>query len=496
MVPTNNMGYTLQQLQAMGAKPGNDTGGSTTYTADQLKAMGATPVSQSPFQPSVPAPDVNGFAEFGKGIVKGAGSTLADMSRMGTAVANQTAGRVVNALGGKGFTPLSNDQLGNDLGNPESPISKTTDNLLESKNNYQSAGKFTEGAAELLLPGKAAKSIMDIRKLAAAPGKILEILTPKLTAKEYQEAAKAGQTTAQTMFKPAGLSGAKYPDAQHALESVQNVAGALKKSILDIVKPGASFTDNINRVGVAIKDYSQKVISPFLSSNPVPTNFESFIDYMKNVKPDQAIQSSKEAYSTFNRVRDRVVQSVYNSVKGAAKKAGDFGSSTDMNDYWKARQHIDDIIKEELGAKTFTDPGVSGVKAAASTLRRGVADFISDSMRFPGQGEKVAVYRNTVNGLREKGIELGEQELKQLADQMGLQATGEAAASQWDSMMKNANGLYKGLDALGTKVGSERTVGKIGQFAKDHPLLVKGAKAAGWGAAATAGGTGILSFLK
>lgn len=488
------MSYTAEQLQAMGATPGKSSG----FSQDELLSMGATP--DSPTMPLAPEKKQyttgEKFAEVGKGILKGAGSTLTEMSRVGTAVANQTAGRVVNAIEGNGFKPLSNEQLGNDLGNPDSEISKTVDNILESKNGYQTTGKGLEMAAEFLVPGRAAKTIVDARKLAAAPGKILEILTPKLTPTKYAAAGRLGQTVPQTMLKGAELSGAKFPDAQRATDAVLNVGKSLNISPTKILNLKGSATENLNKIHALIGDYSNKIISPFLKTNPVETNFENFIDYMKNVKPTQAIQASKEAASTFNRVRERVIGTVYNSVKSQSKKAGEFGANTDMNVYWNARKTIDNIIEEELGAKTLADPARTGVKAAAQDLRRGVADFISDTLRYPGQGEKVAIYRNTVNGMREKGIEMGPEELKGLAQQLGLNPTGEAVASHWDEMMKNASGLYKGLENISTKISDERKVGKVGQFVKDHPLIIKGATKAAEGAALTAGGLGVYNFFK
>lgn len=301
-------------------------------------------------------------------------------------------------------------------------------------------------------------------------------LTPILTPTKYSAAAKAGQATPPGFFKKAGLASDLIPNVQNAAQSVVNIARQLGQKATDIVKPGDSATGNINRVIKTISSFSEKVVKPLLSSNQVPTNFENFIDYMKNVKPSEAIGASKDTAQAFNRIRDRVIQTVYSSVKNASNKANDFKSSTDLNVYWNARKTIDNVINEELGAKTFTDPSVSGIKAAAKSLRGGVADFISDALRFPGQMEKVAVYRNTLNGMRDKGMQLGSQELKGLAQQLGLNPTGEKVASKWDASMNDLSNLYQASDNLATRAVKENGKNKIELFSKNHPVLTKGLK--------------------
>lgn len=454
------MSYTLEQLKLMGATPGNQ---SKSYTSVELQGMGASSSAIDEPIESTPAMG-NPLTEIGKGFMKGLGSTVSSI--------------------GAGQNSLAANATQQD-----SPFGKNIESFntaMKSKNAFQTTGKVIEGVAEMFVPLTGAKKLRDARYLATAPKKILEELTPKLTPSKYAIAGKAGQTSPRTVLEGAKLAGEQLPDAKHSTESVFNVAKALNKKAWDIVKPGRDATTNLNSVRSAIGEYSQNTISPFLSNNKIPTNFGDFIHYMEAVKPNQAIKSSPEAFQVFNRVRDRVIDSIYSSMKTSARTADDFGSITDMNDYWKARQVIDDIIEEELGAKTFTDTGITGVKAAASTLRRGVADFISDTMKYTGQGEKLSVFRHTINGMRERGIDMSSQ-IDKLAEQLGLIPIGKSIATTWDDMMKNTSGLYKAVDALSTKIGAERNVGKLAQFGRNHPLLMKTGKVAGYSAAGAAG---------
>lgn len=463
------MGYTLEQLQQMGATPTQKK----SYTLEELQSLGAKPVDS---QIDLPEPvmqkkTTNPFVEFGKGFAKGAAETISSAGA-------HRAGPVGAAMSANA---------------PEFMKAVSSfDTAMEAKNTAQLVGKGAEFVGEMFIPVTGAKKVYDTRKIATAPKKLMEELAPRLVPTKYAGVAKLGQTSPRTLFKGARISPEDFPAAKEGMSAVLDVASDLGKKPWSIVKPGGSPTKNVNNLVGTISEYSNSVISPFLKSNRVSTNFDDFIRYMDGVKPSQALQSSPDSLETFNRIRNRVVQTVYNSMTASARKANDFGAMTDMNDYWHARKVIDDIIDEEMGAKVFTDPGVSTIKNAASSLRAGVADFISDTLRFPGQGELLATYRQTINGMRDNGMNITPQELKALARQLGLQPTGEIAAKRWDKLMKNTSGLYKSIDMLSTKVNAEQKAGKIGQVVKDNPFLVKAAKVAGYGL--LGGATGAAGF--
>lgn len=121
------------------------------------------------YQNSISNPQNSGqnLLDMGIGAVKSVGDTAVGAARLGENVANQTAGRMVNAVQGKGFTPLSGQQLGNDIANPQSPVSQTVDSSLAAKNDVQGVGKFMGNAAQAAIPvgdvakgGIAAESIV------------------------------------------------------------------------------------------------------------------------------------------------------------------------------------------------------------------------------------------------------------------------------------------------------------------------------------------------
>lgn len=304
---------------------------------------------------------------------------------------------------------------------------------------------------------------------------LAEALTPRLTPTKTAKAGKLGKLSDATLFGAERMS-PDAPEIQNAVQGVKDAAMELGKKPTDIIKTGsfASPINNANNVRSTIGEYSQKVASPILSESKVPTNFEDFISYIKQINPPQSIKASKEAGTAFDRVRERVISEVYSSVKSKSAKAGDFTSPTDLNIYWDARKKIDAIITEELGAKTFTDPARTGIKSAAGVLRRGVADFISDAIRFPGQLDKVAAYHDLVNVMRKRGFELGLDQLEALAKQVGLSPTGAGRADQWDKSMETLFNLYRAEDNLLTQKG-----GSLLQIAaRKNPLKTAALKTA------------------
>ena len=446
---------------------------------------------KAPVAPVAPVPTekVNPLLEVAKGVGKGVLSIPVEAAKMGNFVANQTAGRAANILSGRGNTATQGGLI------PENEqmkqMNQNVDSFLESKNAWQTGGKVVEGIGEFFVPGLQVKKLNDARKLAQLPGQIKAMFTPKLGPTKYADEAASGATKPRSGINtPAMIDPEKYPDATRAMESVYDVSKALGRTADQVASPKRDVTTNINSLRSTIGEYSQKVISPFLSRNKVDVNFENFIDYMGNVKPPRSISSSNVDMEKFNYMRERIIESVYGSLKAYSKKTGDFGASTDMNDFWNARKVIDDIVEQETKGKAFTDPVVGSVNNAAAVLRKEVSGYISDAMRYPGQGEKVAIFRNTIQGMQERGMEFDESNIRMLAEQLGLKPTGAKLADEWDAMMKSTSGLYKGIEILSTKAASERTLGRAGQWAKDHPFIVNTGKAVGW--TAGVGGAGAV----
>lgn len=91
------------------------------------------PVNKTPTQAPTPSsPQLSPIVEFGKGLVKGLGSTIRDVEDIGNTVANKVL---------PGYAEQPQEQKGLLLNKD-----------LSASNNYQKVGKLTEGAAELAIP--------------------------------------------------------------------------------------------------------------------------------------------------------------------------------------------------------------------------------------------------------------------------------------------------------------------------------------------------------
>lgn len=328
---------------------------------------------------------------------------------------------------------------------------------------------------------------------AKARKSIEQELTPKLPKTQYTKAAAGGNVSDPGFRTQAGVS-ADSAAVSDAAEGVTRAAEALGKKPTDIIRSGplSSATANFNRVHSTIGEYSDDVVRPFLSEQPVPTNFDDFISYLKEVQAPDPIKNEAATSKAFEKVRERIIDAVANSVRSQSGETT--ASLTDMTSYWNARKVVDQIINEELGAKTLADPARTGVQEAGKLLRKGVADFISDTFRYPGQMEQVARLRQAVNVMQSRGIEMNENAVRELAKQLGLEPSGAEVAALWDEHMTTLFNLYKAEDNLATKISTEQGKNIFQIFGKKHPLLKRTALVVGAGVAGAAGYGGYQSL--
>jgi hypothetical protein len=101
---------------------------------------------------STPAKSALGgiFDNFSEGVAKGEASTVKSLGSIGQKFLDQTAGRVVNAVQGKGFTP-TNSGLG-DIYRKGSEASNQADAALAPQGAAQNIGFYGEKAAEFAAP--------------------------------------------------------------------------------------------------------------------------------------------------------------------------------------------------------------------------------------------------------------------------------------------------------------------------------------------------------
>lgn len=306
--------------------------------------------------------------------------------------------------------------------------------------------------------------------------KIIDIVAPKLTPVKGAKILTTGVGEAPGLLKKASVDFSTNPSIQRAAEAVKG-----------LVKPGASYIENTNNVYKGIKDISENTVKPFLSSNPVPFNFQDLRKSFELISPKSSLKADGEAYQTYNRVRESLLNDVYHQLN----KSGNKLSSTDFNELWDARKVIDSKIQDELGGKVFGTPQYAGVKAAARDFRNGLNKFITDSLANPGNVERVNQFTDFLKTARSKGIDIANEgdAYKALESRFGInQSEADVAKAAFfrDSLDKMSS-MYEAVGNMAPKAYQELGKNKYELWLKAHPLLSKAV-----GGAATAAGFGAV----
>ena len=215
-----------------------------------------------------------GIAGFGVGALKGVGSTITGMSKLGSQFANQTAGRVVNAIGGKGFTPLSNEQLGEDIANPESQFAQGIDAKLTPQGTAQNVGFGAERIAEFLVPAtkitqgaKAAQMV--VRGTEAAPSVLRRL--GGLGARAGIEGTGAGAIQTAQQGEVNGNTGLAFglsagaPLLARSIPAITKGAASLFTGVPKEVLSRAASPEYAPRIDSALKEIADNPKQPFLS---------------------------------------------------------------------------------------------------------------------------------------------------------------------------------------------------------------------------------------
>lgn len=365
----------------------------------------------------------------------------------------------------------------------------------EPSNALQKKGALETSQAEMLLPTDVAATkakdvispVVDLVKGALTPKpeieKITEALTPVLTstktAKGIGAAAQKGE-----VFDASALDSVK-----RAVSAVQDVATTLGKKATDIIKPGIQqAAENGARLGQAIGDYSKNIVTPFLKNSGVNYNFSDLSKALELVKPSESLDTT--ALSTYNKVRERVLQTIANKVGPETKN---ISSVADMRkaatvegnvapkvlngdvDFWDARKIIDQIVDEETKGKAWGDASVVGAKAAYKDLRNGFAQYLTEAFRYPGQMDKLNAANEFLKTNEVKGMDKTGWNLDQFEKQFGLvrNTASDSSAAQWDKYMSNMSSLYDGIANVTTKAAKENGKSWLALFEKENPTTFK-----------------------
>jgi len=343
------------------------------------------------------------------------------------------------------------------------------------------------GKPEVDLISKIATPVTKTVNLFKKPVDLTNVVAPALTPKKMDEAIKYGDVKA----KISPITKQQTPDFSGNPE-IQKLAQVAKDNGL---KPGNLPAKNLEINNQAIKRVANNVAEPLLRGNKRLTNFEDIRKYTDGVEPPFVLKSEPVALSSFNQLKERFLSVLADSIKKSQSSTGKFGTgkrpmsgTVDLNELWAPGKTIDRMISDELGNAVWGTPQYTGIKAAAMAIRDVPRQFISDSLRFPGQMEKIVQMREVANTLAKKGIEFGLPEQKLYMKQMGIISTPEASAvaNTWEKSMDTLHSLLDIRNNLAPKVRVGMGTNAVGRFFKANPvtagIIQKGAETTGLGA--------------
>jgi hypothetical protein len=158
-------------------------------------ATAQAPASNQPLSQSVWASLAGGLQNFSQGVAKGELSTLKGLGTIGQTVLDQTAGRVINAAEGNGFTPTTTGETtpSSDLYRKGTATEQAASQALTPEGAGQSLGYGTEKLAEFFAPaGAAARGEQYINTLASGINSPVLAATARVAGKSAIQGAAAG----------------------------------------------------------------------------------------------------------------------------------------------------------------------------------------------------------------------------------------------------------------------------------------------------------------
>lgn len=314
-------------------------------TATTTSTVGAEQYGEQPR--SLP----QNIIEADKGVLKGAGDTVAGAMRFGEKIANQTAGRVVSAIQGNGFNPLPQDQLGGNIGNDEKVKS-----ILKPRNTAQKVGFYGEKVGEAVLPGGAgATKIAKANQAARTFTDALDVVAPKETAAVIKQGLKQGRGAVQGFFREVGMT----PD-QATERAAQAVQGLVKKS--------ATAAENSNAVLKGIGDTAKELITKIRAQEVQPILAPHELDNLLT-SASQKIGEDPTMVGNAGESASRI----FKKFTSFLPKNKDITAE----DLLGARQQLDAWMKSIKGTKVFDPATENAVSIALRTIRQGANDLVA-----------------------------------------------------------------------------------------------------------------------
>jgi hypothetical protein len=355
--------------------------------------------------------------EVGKGALKGLGGGLVDLARMGESFANQTAGRGVSALLGRGFRPMTAEERGNPVTVSGTAEANKVDELTKSRNAYQTGGKVLEFGAEMLVPGLGTKKVMEARRLAGAFSEALNVVAPKETAKVIQKAYEAGRAKVSGFMRHVTMT----PDQQteRAAQAIEDLVKAGK------VSAKKTAAENSAAVHDAIGKEADGLVAQIRAMEVQP------------------VLSPEELGSVFRKASAEIEKNPYleESAKTSAKKMFDLfmsklpkGRALTAEDVLQARKAFDAEIRS-MKPTAFDPRTENATSMALRAIRQGLNDLVAEKAPDVAVKESLAkqsaMYDALENiatkGAKEMGTDIKARYFQRHPFQKGLVQTGIGA---------------------------------------------------------------------
>lgn len=420
--------------------------------------------SQDISAPTAEPQGKTGLAGIGTGIAKGILSTAKGLGTLGQTVLDQTAGRLVNAAQGKGFTPTTGEQ-GNigDLYRKGTQFEQDVAKKLEATTTSEKIGKGAEQIAEFFIPAGA----------ASKAEKFVDVLSKGVT-------SKALSATARIVGKGAvqGAAGAAITAAQTGGDIKDTATSALTsgalRSGMAVIGEGARALKIPERLYSTIFKNSKSDMLKELNTdgllalqNSNPAKYDEFIKNgtikLQNGSPilnetlaEKALD--KGLRGSLRTMANEVVEKTLDSENTLRRAVSTFNGTIDMSE----KQYLN-VFKNI--AEDYADVGFGEVSAQASKI----VDKLKSTNGLVDAGTALEA-RRFLDGMRmltsfdkpASKLSMTQSNFKTLADTLRGRIADNVPGVK--ETMKNYSFYIDAMDALAAeakRTGNNQVVGLI-----------------------------------
>ncbi len=489
------MGYTLDQLQSMGAKPvAAPQSGGKSYTLDQLKTMGAKPVSQSSQPPQ----------SFGQKILGGAKAT-SDFLNRNVAQPFVNIAAIPVQLGSKlagGPDPYANGALGGIDVSPVEKVGQKLGSAAEIASYAFPYGTVAKGATSLAKPilGKTLGKLAGNVASGVAGGYGVDVASNLAQGKEnvFQPGmgtaiggaipvvpkvlGAAGRIAGESLGVSTGTGYGVIKEALAASTQGGERAKAFTDSLRGKVNPEQIVDEARQSLGDVIKQRTQKYAQSLAGLSTRTKKFDTtpVVEKFNSLLEDSGVTFKKNGAPDFSRSPGlgrfaKDFGDISKVLAGWGKKPGDL-TITGID---KLKQTIDDFRYGSVDARKF-DRFVTILRNEVKTLGK----------NEPGYQKMLSGYEQSTGLIKEisRGLSLGDK------------AYTDTAFRKLSSVLRTNNEFRKELlDELNKASGGYLTAKIAGQQLSEYLPRGLARQIEGFGAlgAVASGGKPVfLTLLK